>query len=184
MFRVKLAQDDKGHKYALKIMKKYEKSSEKVKAKHSELFYNEVNALKRLQHANIIKLHNWSDSSVAIRPDGSKVEVLYLALEYAEGGELFDLVANTGKFEENQARYFFHKIIDTLEYIHSKGFAHRDIKPENFLFDSDFNLKLADFGFVTHDEISKVRKGTFGYMAPEVLAEQEYNCQESDLFSA
>lgn len=68
--------------------------------------------------------------------------------------------------------------------MHSKGYAHRDIKPENILMDKDFNIKLADFGFVTKDAKSKSRKGTFGYMAPEVLAHHHYDCKQHDLFGA
>jgi serine/threonine protein kinase len=60
-------------------------------------------------------------------------------LEYVGGGELFDFVADTGKFSEKVARTYFHQMMNGLHYLHQKGYAHRDIKPENIL--------LSDFGF-------------------------------------
>jgi len=56
--------------------------------------------------------------------------------------------------------------------MHSKGYCHRDIKPENLLLDSNFSLKIADFGFGTLIEgpgktgILREKLGTEGYMAP------------------
>lgn len=64
------------------------------------------------------------------------------------------------------------------------GYAHRDIKPENMLLDDNFNLKLVDFGFATKEVESTSRKGTFGYMAPELVANEKYNCKQVDLYGA
>jgi serine/threonine protein kinase len=61
-----------------------------------------------------------------------------------------------------------------LEYLHSQGIAHRDMKPENVLFDSEFNLKLADFGFAAAlagkdgSGLLHTVLGTESYMAPEI----------------
>jgi serine/threonine protein kinase len=70
-----------------------------------------------------------------------------IVLELAPGGELFDFVSNTGRFEERIAWFYFKQLIQGLEYIHKSGITHRDLKPENLLFDQFFNLKIADFGF-------------------------------------
>lgn len=63
-----------------------------------------------------------------------------------------------------------------MEYLHKAGFAHRDMKPENVLYDSNFNLKLADFGFSTllagkdGSGLLHTILGTESYMAPEIHA--------------
>ena len=88
------------------------------------------------------------------------------------GGELFDFIAETGKFSEKVSRTYFHQMMNGLHFMHAKGYAHRDIKPENILLARDFTLKLADFGFAIRT--SKVLKdgfkvGTPLYMSPEAL---------------
>ena len=81
-------------------------------------------------------------------------------------------------------RHYFHQIIEGLEYIHNKGFSHRDLKPENLLFTSDFELKIADFGFSSKRAINLSTKGTPGYVAPEIYAGIPYSGNCTDLFSA
>ena len=61
--------------------------------------------------------------------------VNYLVLEIAEGGELFDFVAETGAFTEREDRYFFKQILNGIDHCHLMGIAHRDLKPENLLLD-------------------------------------------------
>ena len=64
-------------------------------------------------------------------------------------------------------------MINAIEYCHSNGWAHRDLKPENLLFDENFQLKLADFGFAKLMKNQKTGTffGTIAYMAPEILKE-------------
>jgi serine/threonine protein kinase len=111
-------------------------------------------------------------------------------MENAEEGELFDMVANSGKFSEPTARYFFKQMLEFLSFIHSRaGVCHRDLKPENILLDKNFNIKVADFGFASptiRDGKDKLKsyKGTLGYMTPEQLAGIKYCGRQADLFAA
>ena len=127
---------------------------------------------------------NYWEGIVAVKSDNSKLDVIYIALEYAEYGELFDFIAETGKFSEEEGRFYFQQLIRALNYLHTLGYTYRDVKPENILIDKNFNLKLADFGFATTERTSTSRKGTFGYISPQVITNKMYNWMEADLFSA
>ena len=76
-----------------------------------------------------------------------------------------------------------------VHYIHTKGFSHRDLKPENILLDSNFDVKLVDFGFACPIEgrdgsgTNKSKIGTPGYMAPEIMSGNSYQGQTVDLFA-
>lgn len=57
---------------------------------------------------------------------------------------------NTGKFSEPVAKHYFRQLIGALYYMHTvANVAHRDVKLENILMDSNYNIKLNDFGFST-----------------------------------
>lgn len=107
-------------------------------------------------------------------------------MEYAPRGDLLNLIIESErkKISEPEARFFFHQLIDALEYMHENGYFHRDIKPENLLLDDNFNLKIADFGFVTKFKACALRKGTVEYMSPEMLENLPYDCAQADLFGA
>jgi serine/threonine protein kinase len=74
-------------------------------------------------------------------------------------------------------------MISGLDYLQNQGMSHRDLKLENILFDSEFNLKIADFGFASVKASNETRKGTHGYMAPEVEVGDKYNGAYADIFS-
>lgn len=123
-------------------------------------------------------------------PKKEKKVVNYIVLELAQGGELFDFVANSGRFNEKVARTYFHQLIDALKYLHSAGTAHRDLKPENIMLDQNFNLKVADFGFAAptkgrdNSGLLRTQLGTRAYMAPEIHLGRPYSGQQVDLFAA
>ena len=113
-----------------------------------------------------------------------------MLMEFCEGGEVFEFLFQTGKFQEETARFYFKQLLDGIEAVHSKGITHRDLKPENLLFDSNFNLKITDFGYskyLSGDDgsgILKTHLGTESYMAPEIHEYKNYYGAQVDLFAA
>ncbi|KAG5222135.1 CBL-interacting serine/threonine-protein kinase [Salix suchowensis] len=95
----------------------------------------EISIMRRLRHANIVKLHE-------VLATKGKV---YFVMEYAKGGELFAKISK-GRFSEDLSRRYFQQLITAVGYCHARGVFHRDLKPENLLLDENMNLKITDFG--------------------------------------
>jgi len=143
-----------------------------------EMLEREVDILKRIQHPNIIAVVEIYETS----------RYLYLVMELAIGGELFDSIVSRGKYSEKDAARIVAQVANACAYLHSIGIVHRDLKPENLLLetkDPDSRVKLADFGLSKMMEASSILQtacGTPGYVAPEVLLGEGYN-QEVDVWS-
>ena len=111
-------------------------------------------------------------------------------LELVNGGDLFDYIANSGRFSEDVARYYFTQFMDALDYMHKNNCCHRDLKPENIMLDSEFNLKVADFGFAAPvsgrdgSGFLSTQLGTQSYMAPEIHLNKPYTGPGVDLFAS
>jgi len=169
---------------ALKIMYSGKCSGSEMKNQLIQV-QKEIKAMKQLSHPNLIRLLGY-DLKCTVK--GQKAIVMVQQL--APKGELFDYLMYTKKFEENQANALFKQLIAGLEAMHKKGIAHRDLKPENVLFDNQFNLKLADFGFAYVFQKGEGPKtamrtelGTKGYMAPEIINNKKYT-EKADIFAA
>ncbi|KAF9916368.1 hypothetical protein BX616_003954 [Lobosporangium transversale] len=103
----------------------------------------------------------------------------YVVIEYAKGGELFDIVKKKGQFTEPEARLVFQQILQGVKYLHDRGIVHRDLKLENILLmdKETLTVKISDFGLSTvTGEQSFLRTvcGTPSYVAPEVLRNEAY----------
>jgi len=151
---------------------------------------NEVESMQKLNyHQNIIQLLK-SGCDIVENEKGKKKKKSFVVLELASGGELFDFIANYGRFEEPIARFFFGQLLEGLRYCHDNEITHRDLKPENLLISDDYTLKIADFGFAAstwgRDGSGHLTThlGTPNYMAPEIHLNQPYEGKEVDLFAA
>lgn len=118
------------------------------------------------QHPNIIE---WFAS-------GEDTVWRWIAMEFAEGGDLFDKIEADVGVRQDIAQAYFLQLVGGVSFMHSKGVAHRDLKPENILLSQDGSLKLADFGMATMFEYKGQRKqsstlcGSPPYIAPEIIA--------------
>lgn len=62
----------------------------------------------KLKHENILNLFEYKENEEYLKTNGEKRSVMFIALELAEGGELFEYVANCGAFSEEVARTYYH----------------------------------------------------------------------------
>lgn len=113
-------------------------------------------------------------------------ELIYIVMEYAPGGDLFNyLKDNFRQLAEPQRRRLLLQVCSAVQHLHRMGFMHRDIKPENILLDDKGDAKLCDFGWCCHLDDTRSRydnAGTFEYMSPECLR-REFQDQATDVWS-
>ena len=96
----------------------------------------EIGIMQKLHQTNLVNLIEVIENGTYTKKNGTTYEALCIVLEFCAGGELFEYVANSGRFSEEVARAYFHQLITGLEYMHANNISHRDLKPENLLFDS------------------------------------------------
>ena len=164
----------------------------------AERFTREARTLARLNHQNIVTIHDF----------GQAHGLFYLVMEFIDGVNLRQAM-RAGRFTPQQALAVVPRICDALQFAHNEGVLHRDIKPENILLDSKGRVKIADFGIAKlvaigpqgspvsiAGSIGKDRPGpaptltetgkTLGtphYMAPEQLEHPEDVDQRADIYS-
>lgn len=139
-----------------------------------------------MNHEGIVKIVDSGTSGHVVKPSGRHIpNLVYIVLEYVSGGLLFDVCQTLGAMGEDAGRFFLKQMISVLEHITDAGVSHRDLKLENILVDSDLNLKVADFGFATQKNITRLRsyRGTMTYMAPEIKLGKVYDGKQIDIFS-
>lgn len=168
---------------AIKILKEefLRRDSDSILSVH-----NEITILKNLDHFGIIKMYEYGDAGQVVKPSGRVIDnLVFIIMEFVQGGLLFDLCQTMGQMGEDAGRFFLHQMLDSLEYMHNKRVVHRDLKLENILIDDQLNLKVADFGFACYKSIDTLKsyRGTMTYMAPEIKEGKQYKGTEVDVFS-
>ncbi|EAX98395.1 CAMK family protein kinase [Trichomonas vaginalis G3] len=168
---VVLAVDTKTKKqYAIKIVDR----QCMVKKNRLQYLENELRLSARLDHPNVIKVHE-----VIYEED-----IILIVMDYVDGGDLQSLISQGIRFSvEEQVRISL-QILSALEYLHKRGIAHRDIKPSNILFDRDMNPVLIDFGLAKENASSlSTVCGTSFFMPPEVICGTDYDGTKGDIWS-
>ncbi|KAJ4930295.1 hypothetical protein JOQ06_019300 [Pogonophryne albipinna] len=160
-----------GKEVAIKIIDKTQLNPTSL-----QKLFREVRIMKGLNHPNIVQLFE------VIETD----KTLYLIMEYASGGEVFDYLVSHGRMKEVEARSKFRQIVSAVNYCHTKNIVHRDLKAENLLLDADANIKIADFGFSNEFTLGNKLDtfcGSPPYAAPELFQGKKYDGPEVDVWS-
>lgn len=154
-------------RFAIKIINK-----DSYDVREMQFVMREVKIMMKIAHDNIVNTYDIFDS----------MKHLHLVIEYMEGGELFDIIADQGHLSEQRASQVVREIIKGVDYLHEVGVVHCDIKPENILCKSQqwpLQVKLCDFGLANfydkyNNSTMTAMIGTPGYVAPEVIKREPY----------
>ncbi|CAD8097228.1 unnamed protein product [Paramecium sonneborni] len=138
---------------------------------HKFNFQQEIRLLYHLNHDHIVKFY-------ANSTDGSCI-----LIEYMPHGHLIKLIELQRDIK--LIKSIVNQIMSAIKYLHSMNIVHGDIKPENALISRDFIIKICDFGFaiVANSPNAKLRGGSEGYTAPELIQNDNYDPKKCDMFS-
>ncbi|EPZ34621.1 Pkinase-domain-containing protein [Rozella allomycis CSF55] len=163
---------DNNEKVAIKVINKSSISAEK----HVTRIQREIRFLKLLHHPHIIAVLDVIENEHKI----------FIVMEYAQKGELFDYIVANKRLKDKEARFFFRQIISAVDYCHRNSIIHRDLKPENLLLDENKNIKIIDFGFCNTFRLNGQLDTFCGspfYASPEMVLGKRYLGPEVDVWS-
>lgn len=154
--------------------------------KFKERFFSEAKIQAKLNHPNIVVMHNFFQFQGRY----------FIVMEYLEGFTLPDgkgiktlhQFINLGPVPEEKIFHLFKQVLEGVGYAHKRGILHRDIKPLNILFTTEGLIKIADFGIAkivagdTNVSVSGTRVGTPLYMSPEQVLNEPLD-KTSDIYS-
>jgi len=142
-------------------------------------FLREAQAVARLNHPNIVSIHDI----------GKENDKQFFVLEFVDGMSLRDLLRTypEGKCDIQTVLRMGIDVCNALQYAHSQGVLHRDVKPENILITEEGTAKLMDFGLAKmlgQPDITQegMIVGTVAYVAPEIALGKDAD-HRSDLYS-
>mmetsp|Transcript_14438 Transcript_14438/g.15934 ORF Transcript_14438/g.15934 Transcript_14438/m.15934 type:complete len:510 (-) Transcript_14438:617-2146(-) len=160
------------HKVAVKIFNRKRIRTLKV----TDKIAREIRILKFFYHTHVIRLYEVMYTQ----------DEIFVIMEYASGGELYDLISKKGRIKEPEARKYFQHLISGIEYCHNFLVCHRDLKPENLLLDEHMQLKICDFGLANimcDGNYLRTSCGSPNYAAPDVICGKPYCGPEVDVWS-
>ena len=143
----------------------------------TERFFREAEAVGRLDHPNIVTVHDV----------GKEHDLAYMAMDYVPGESLDAWTHRSTLLPVWEVLEAAAQVADALAYAHGRKVVHRDIKPSNIIYDRASGLaKITDFGVARMLDSNRTRTGTIlgspSYMSPEQVAGSKVDGR-SDLFS-
>jgi serine kinase len=137
----------------------------------------EIEILQKINHANILKVHEIIDTE----------KLTYFMMELAQNGDLLDYINSRKALPEAEAKYLFRQMVLGIQYLHRHNLVHRDLKCENIMLSKDMNVKIGDFGFSLNlsNSPSKTPCGSYSYAAPELFKSNGdiYDSKKTDSWS-
>ncbi len=143
-------------------------------------FVREAQAAGILNHPSIVTVHDIGQDE----PSGMS----FIAMEYVEGQNLKEMLAQGRPLSFEQAADIIAQIAEGLDFAHAKGIVHRDVKPANIILLEGNRAKITDFGIakITSGVANLTTTGQFlgtpNYMAPEQIKGTPVDGR-SDIFS-
>ena len=145
-----------------------------------ERFLKEAQAAARLNHPNIISVHD----------AGVFEEVYYFVMEYVRGFDAARLLDKGEVFAETRAIRLIQRVASALAYAHAEGVVHHDIKPGNLFLTSEGQIKIGDLGLATwvKERGSSLMEpgvavGTPAYISPEQISGGGTVDSRTDIYS-
>jgi serine/threonine-protein kinase len=166
-----------GREVAVKALPLLDSASDAEQEAVAARFFREAEAVGRLDHANIVAVHDV----------GKEHDLAYMAMDYVPGESLDAWTHRSTLLPVWEVLEVVAQVADALHYAHSRNVVHRDIKPSNIIYDrSNGVAKISDFGVARMLDSSRTRTGTIlgspCYMSPEQVAGGKVDGR-SDLFS-
>ena len=166
-----------GRRVAVKTILKSVAIDDETARSYSERFVREAKAVARLNHPNIVQVHDF----------GEENEVAYLVMEFIQGRELRRFFTEDVMFEPAECVRIMGELLDALDFAHEAGVIHRDVKPANIMLDAQRRVKLTDFGVARVQDSDRSAAGTMvgtpAFMSPEQISGGKID-RRTDVFSA